>query len=277
MGFYAPAVLIKDAQRHGLRVLPVDVTKSEWLCTLEVEWAGESACPTIHLRLGLRYAKGLREEAARAIVRARPFTSIDDLAARVPELRKPEMNLLASIGALNTLDESHRRDALWRTPRAVLPIGPLLTTLEEKGESSPLARMDHEERLHADYSGTGLTIGSHPMAWRRAEMNALGVMPAAALAHIPDGRVVRIAGCVTVRQRPGTAKGFVFLSMEDETGIMNAIVTPALYEQNRLTVIGEPYLLIDGVVQNQEGVTSVKAGRIQPLPRGAAAPSHDFH
>ena len=113
-------------------------------------------------RLGLRYAKGLREEAGRAIVRTRPFTSVDDLALRVPELRKDEINRLAEIGALNGLDggavKAHRRDALWQAQRAILPVGPLLEKLEEKGEPSPLTPMTTEERLWADYRGTGMTI-----------------------------------------------------------------------------------------------------------------------
>jgi len=271
MGFYAPAILIKDAQRHGLRVLPVDVTCSAWECTVDA-----ARC----LRLGLRYARGLREDAARAILRARlarPFSSVDDLAVRVRELRKDELNRLAEIGALNALDQQHRRDALWQAQRAILPVGPLLAPLEETGEPSPLAPMSTEERLWADYRGTGVTVGKHPMAWRRIEMNALGVVPAMHLARIPNGRIVRIAGSVVVRQRPGTAKGFVFLSMEDETGMMNAIVNPATFERFKFEVLGEPYLIIDGVLQNQDGVISVKAGRIAALRAGAAPESHDFY
>ncbi len=273
MGFYSPAILIKDAQRHGLRVLPVDVEKSEWNCKVE---NAETPC----LRLGLRYAKGLREEAGRAIVQARPFTSVDDLALRVPELRKDEMTRLAEIGALNALGDSsktHRRDALWQAQRAILPVGPLLEKLEEKGEVSPLKSMTTEERLWADYRGTGMTIGRHPMAWRRDEMNALGVQRAIDLAAVPDGRIVRIAGSVIVRQRPGTANGFVFLSMEDETGIMNAIITPAVFDRYKFEVLTEPFLLIRGVLQNLDGVISVKAAHIEGLRAGAAAESHDFH
>jgi error-prone DNA polymerase len=290
MGFYSPAILIKDAQRHGLRVLPVDVTKSEWNCTLEP--AGGTACPTTVLvaqavppampevpclRLGLRYARGLREEAARAILRARPFSSIDDLAFRVRELRKDEIKRLAEIGALNSLDRVHRRDALWQTQRATLPVGPLLAPLEESGEPSPLVPMNTEERLHADYHGTGVTIGQHPMAYRRAEMNTRGVTRAIDLAKVPNGRLVRIAGAVIVRQRPGTAHGFVFMSMEDETGIMNAIVAPATFDRYKFVVLAERYLVIDGVLQNLDGVISVKAGRIEPLHAGAAPSSHNFH
>ena len=284
MGFYSPAILIKDAQRHGLRVLPVDIVKSDWLCTMER--SGEAAAhppgpaAALHLRLGLRYARGLREEAAQAILRARaarPFSSVDDLAVRVRELRKDELNRLAEIGALNSLGQAHRRDALWQTQRAILPVGPLLEELEETGQPSPLAPMNTGERLFADYHGTGLTIGKHPMAYRRAEMDKLCVTRAADLAQVPNGRLVRIAGSVIVRQRPGTAKGFVFLSMEDETGIMNAILTPPTFERYKLAVLGERFLLVDGVLQNLDGVISVKAGRVQGLARGAAAESHDFY
>jgi error-prone DNA polymerase len=287
MGFYSPAILIKDAQRHGLRVLPVDITISDWSCTVEFP-SGEAApfpdprplTPDPCLRLGLRQARGLREETGKAIVQARverPFTSVDDLALRVPSLRKDELNRLAEIGALNPLAKLHRRDALWQAQSAILPVGPLLEPLEETGTASPLTPMNTEERLWADYRGTGLTIGRHPMAHRRAEMNALGVTPARDLAGVPDGRLVRIAGSVVVRQRPGTAKGFVFLSMEDETGIMNAIVTPATFDRFKFEVLTEPYLMIDGVLQNLDGVISVKAGRVVGMRHGAAAESHDFH
>jgi error-prone DNA polymerase len=272
MGFYSPAILIKDAQRHGLRVLPVDVEKSQWECIPSRDREG-----AVCLRLGLRYAKGLREEAGRAIVCARPFSSVDDLALRVPELRKDEINRLAEIGALNSLDRLHRRDALWQAQRAILSVGPLLESLEEKGEPSPLAPMTTEERLWADYRGTGMTIGRHPMAYRRAEMQSLGVTRAIDLAAVPDGRVVRIAGAVIVRQRPGTASGFVFLSMEDETGIMNAIITPTTFDHYKFEVLAEPFLLIEGVLQNLDGVISVKAGRIEGMHAGASAESHDFH
>jgi error-prone DNA polymerase len=137
--------------------------------------------------------------------------------------------------------------------------------------------MNTEERLWADYRGTGLTVGKHPMAYRRAEMDALGVIRAADLARVKDGRIVRIAGSVIVRQRPGTAKGFVFLSMEDETGVMNAIVNPGTFDRFKFAVLGEPFLIIDGILQNLDGVISVKAGRVAGLRTGAASASHDFH
>ena len=268
MGFYSPAILIKDAQRHGLRVMPVDVAVSGWDC---------SVVDRHTMRLGLRYARGLREESAHAILRERPFSTIDDLALRVRGLRKDEIHRLAEIGALNSLGREHRRDALWQTQRAVLPVGPLLAPLEEIGAPSPLTAMSAEERLWADYRGTGVNIGRHPMAHRRAAMDRMGVARAADLAHIPNGRIVRVAGAIIVRQRPGTAKGFVFLSLEDETGIANAILEPAVFDRYRLTVLGERFLLLDGILQNQDGAISIKVGRVAALSDGAAAEAHNFH
>ncbi|MDQ6677788.1 MAG: error-prone DNA polymerase [Acidobacteriota bacterium] len=270
MGFYHPAVLIKDAQRHGLRVLPIDVTKSDWNCTLE----------NPRLRLGLRYVRGVRKEAGECLVRERgiaPFSGIDDLARRVPQLRKDEMSKLAATGALNSLDAAHRRDALWRSSRAAHPVGPLLAEVPESEISAPLKPMTIEERLDADYGGTGVNIGRHPMAHRRAEMDALGVTRAADLANIRSGVPVRIAGCVIVRQRPGTAKGIVFLSIEDETGIANAVVMAEMFDENRLTIVSNRWLLVEGPIQNVDNVIHVRAKRITPLNCGVSVVSHDFH
>jgi len=465
MGFYHPATIVKDAQRHGLRVLPIDVTKSDWLCTLEpVEekvvsrqssvvgeevvgrgsWVVSEAAisyqpsaisdqllvsetqrvasnvtlvnrfitgpgfndspeaqnsqleaaipwneigtytrsrfaPTtqrnegfqqtqlkdpakgpcdssvplclcgekeLALRLGLKYVRGLREAAGQALVRERslaPFQSIHDLTRRVPELRKDELTTLAEIGALNSIGSSpqrhrvteeikkqnnlkichserseesdfsqpvaenpnnlkseiknlksssvslclggeksqysrHRRDTLWQIEKAVRRSGPLLEELPEPDAPSPLERMTHEERLVADFRGTGLTTGPHPMAYRRAEMRALGIHPASSLSSLPSGRRLRIGGCVIARQRPGTAKGFVFLSLEDETGIANAIVTPDLLQRNRILLSSGRFLMVEGILQNQDNVISVKAERVLPLSvTQAETSSHDFH
>jgi error-prone DNA polymerase len=263
MGFYHPATLVKDAQRHGLRVLPVDVTHSEWPCTVT---------PGLELRLGLNYVRGLRKSSGDAIVAARPFSNMADLVRRVPELSKDELRSLAEIGALNFIEPertSHRRDALWHAESAMRPAGPLLENANEaRAEQAPLEPMNIEERLNADYRCTGLTIGSHPMALRRAELNAMKVVSAEGLKRMHDGQWVRIAGSVICRQRPGTAKGFVFLSLEDETGISNAIVTPDVFDQNKLTIVGSPYLLIDGVLQNQQNVISVRAQVVETLRFG---------
>jgi error-prone DNA polymerase len=274
MGFYSPATLVKDAQRHGLKIKPIDVTRSDWPCTLE----------NGVMRVGMRYIKGMRESAARAIVRERasgPFTSVDDMARRVSELQKRELILLAEVGALNFLNDArriHRRDALWQVERACRRAGPLLETIDEPTTGSPLEPMTSEERLVADFHGTGMTVGPHPMAYYRDRMNAAGVLRASDLDTIRNGTYVRIAGAVIARQRPGTAKGFVFLSLEDETGISNAIITPDVFKQNRFTVVGGRFLLIAGRLQNVDNVISVKADRVEALTVSeAAATSHDFH
>jgi error-prone DNA polymerase len=138
--------------------------------------------------------------------------------------------------------------------------------------------MTPEERIFADFQGTGLTVGPHPLAQHRAQLNARGVSPAALLKLLPDGRPVQVVGAVIVRQRPGTAKGFVFLSLEDETGVANVIITPQLFERDHTTVVHHPFLQIKGFVQNQDGVVSVKAGRIEPFElESAEVPSHDFY
>jgi error-prone DNA polymerase len=133
------------------------------------------------------------------------------------------------------------------------------------------------ERIIADYRGTSVTVGRHPMAFRRCELNALGVTPAAKLPGIRSGKRIRVAGCVIVRQRPGTAKGVVFISLEDETGICNVVVTPDLFEANRLTLVNEPYLLIEGPLQNVDEVIHVLAKKVDRLEAASPAlDSHDF-
>jgi error-prone DNA polymerase len=172
----------------------------------------------------------------------------------------------------------HRRDALWQVERAVRPSGPLLENQPEPDAPSPLVPMNHEERLVADFHGTGLTVGPHPMAYKRAWLNAMGIRRASELRDLPTGKRLRIGGCVITRQRPGTAKGFVFLSLEDETGVANAIVRPDLFHQNRLLLTSERFLAIEGILQNQDNVISVRAERVQPLfVTKAETSSHDFH
>jgi error-prone DNA polymerase len=281
MGFYSPAVLIKDAQRHGLRVRPLDVQRSEWPCTLEPEADG-----SLSLRMGFNYAKGLKQSSANLILAARSkagmFASVDDLTRRTPELNRKELVLLAGIGALNSLGEvEHRRDALWQVEQAGRPVGPLLRNASPAGpgrRSAHLQKMTTDERLAADYRGTGLTTGPHPMAYHRAALRQQGIFSARELEELGRNRRVCVAGCVIARQRPGTAKGFVFLSLEDETGIANIILAPDVFEQNRLTVTRSRFLRIAGPMQNQDGVIHVKAQLIEPLDiTSADIRSHDFH
>ena len=274
MGFYSPATLVKDAQRHGLRVKPIDVTRSDWACTIEDRT----------VRIGLRYVRSLHQYVAESIVRARrqaPFASVDDLVRRVPELKKSDMVVLAEIGALNFLNTDqklHRRDALWQVERASRRSGPLLEGIQELDEASPLAMMTSEERIVSDFHGTGMTVGPHPMSYCRYAMNEIGVLRASDLERIPDGRLVKIAGCVIARQRPGTAKGFVFLSLEDETGIANAILTPDVFQKFRFTITDGKFLLLEGRLQNLDNVISVKVAKAEAISVTSAPTfSRDFH
>ena len=276
MGFYQPFTIVKDAQRHGLKVLPIDITRSDWLCTLERE---EDS--SLVLRLGLRYVKGLSQQSGQAIVCERAagaFAGIDDLRNRVPELRKDELRKLAAVGALNFIQDTSRRDALWQVERVTRAPGELYEELLEKDGDSPLQQMTLVERMDADFRGTGLTIGKHPVAYHRKELNELQALRAIDIRKLRDGTFVRVAGWVIVRQRPGTAKGFMFLSLEDETGVSNIIVTPQLFDKYRLELVRHSFLLIEGALQNQDNVISVKASHVQPLFFAVtAAPSHDFH
>jgi len=223
----------------------------------------------------------------RPALHASRFSSIDDLVAR-SGLRRDELVTLADIGALNAFGYD-RRSALWQAEQAVRPSGELFdeASSEERAasrEACPLKHMNEAERIVADYAGTGLTVGRHPMALRRDELATRGVMRACDLRSVRHGRRVRVAGMVITRQRPGTAKGFVFLTLEDETGVANIIVRPDLFARDRLIITEEPFLIIDGVLQNQDGVTSVRAEQIRGM-RGAGAggvddidfDAHDFY
>ncbi len=271
MGFYTPAVIVKDAQRHGLRVRPVDVQTSSTSCTVEHEAGG-----SLSLRLGLNYTRSLKANAAAQLVASRtaagPFRSVEDLAQRVSSLHRSDLAQLARIGALNTLNGvAHRRDAIWQMEQVARPVGPLL----EQGQAapqptrSPLRPMQTEERLVADYAGTGLTTGPHPMHYRRADLRRMGVCSARELHQLPNGTYVCAAGAIIARQRPGTALGFIFLSMEDETGIANVIIHPQLYERERILVTRGKFLKVYGKLQNSDSVVHVKAEALELMARHA--------
>ena len=281
MGFYTSAVLIKHAQRHGLRVKPIDVQRSAWACELEPEEDG-----SLSLRLGLRYVRGLRESTAQAMVYTRlghgSFRNTYNMTTRVPALNRGEMVQLARVGALNWIGGvGHRRDALWQVEEACREAGPLLRGISpEKADQqeSPLRHMSTQERLVADYSGSGLTVGPHPMAFQRAALRKRRILTAQQLRESCNGSYVCCAGSVIARQRPGTALGFIFLSMEDETGIANVIVHPELYERERIAVTRGRFLLIEGKLQNEDGVVHVRADSVEILDMGAVeVRSHDFH
>jgi error-prone DNA polymerase len=306
MGFYTPATIVKDARRHGVKVKPVCVVQSEWNCTVV---AGDT------IRLGFCVVNGLQREHAEDFLRERnerPFASLDDFRKRAV-LTKDELRRLANLGALNGFAE-HRRAAMWRVEET--PHDDLLqnnsgsagcqpavcgslpqtsaTCLSERDDSvrqaakrsrlaasapqsSPLAPMTLPERVRADYEVMDLTTGPHPMKLVREQLS--DIWRATDLAQAKHGSIIRIAGNVICRQRPGTAKGFVFISLEDETGVSNAIVTPDLFEQARLLITEEPFLAIEGKVQNTDNVVLIKAQKILPLTNHGlvGSESHDFH
>jgi error-prone DNA polymerase len=268
MGFYSAATLIKDAKRHGLSSRPVCAVRSDWNTTIESDTV---------IRLGFHQARGLDRNHVLELLATRaerPFQSLDDLRART-HFSRDELRTLAEIGALNGL-APHRRAALWHTGR-IRRQADLLAALDQADDAAaPLRPMDNLERLQADYSGLGLTTGPHPMQLVRARLP--DIWRATDLPQAPNGALVRVAGQVICRQRPGTAKGVCFVSLEDETGISNAIVNPKLFETERLKITTEPFLIIEGEAQSRHGTIHIKARRIERLAFAEleAQASHDF-
>jgi error-prone DNA polymerase len=311
MGFYTPATIVKDAQRHGLKIKPVCVLESDWPCTVVDDKT---------VRLGFCVVNGLEQERAEELVRRRQdrqFESLDDFKRRVP-LSKHELRILAELGALNCFAQ-HRRAAMWeaeetlhddlldrgtlrsarvsrageRVPRSrtfLLPHKPYEPDFKQKlfrrdaetntcapqTPESPLAPMTLPERVRADYETMNLTTGPHPMKLLRE--NLPHIWRASDLPRARHGATVQIAGNVICRQRPGTAKGFVFISLEDETGVSNAIVDPDLFERFRLVITEEAFLAIEGEVQNSDNVVLIKACEIRALAHEQliGSESHDF-
>lgn len=274
MGFYHPATLIKDAQRHGVEVRPVDIQSSGYKCRWEDRENGGQ--PVGAIRLGFKFVKGLRARAALAIEAERakaPFADAEDLVRRCT-LHADELQNLAAVGALACFGLT-RRAALWQVARLGKPTGPLLDRLTDP-EPSPLPEMTPIEETTADYGGTQLTLGPHPLSYMREELNKKGVTPSAGLEHLSNGAKVRTAGSVIVRQRPGTAKGLLFLTLEDETGMSQAIVPQDLLQKHRKLIVGSPGLIVEGVLQKRDGTISVKGERFWSLKELVAVPSHDF-
>ena len=282
MGFYHPSTLVKDAERHGVVMAPIDVTRSAWRCTISMpsppsggEDQGEG---TFALRLGLKYVTGLRAETGARIERERairPFVSIADFTARAAPNRR-ELDALAYAGAFAAFGMG-RRAALWQAAAVERDPRGLFAGVEPAAGAVPLAGMDAVSETRADYAATGLTIGPHLMAHMREKLRSSGVLAAAELAEATHDTWVKTAGVVIVRQRPGTAKGFFFLTLEDETGISNAIVIPDLFQANRTLLHNAAILMVEGVLQKQDGVVAIRARRFKELRLGAPLPpSHDF-
>jgi len=322
LGFYHPSTLVKDAERHGVVMAPIDVTRSDWRCTLERIGNCHSLMPSPSsvevtpspvpssmpsppaddpapasflmpsspsggagqgegaraLRLGLKYVAGLRAETGARIEReraVRPFASIADFTARAAPNRR-ELDALAYAGAFAAFGMG-RRAALWQAAAVERDPRGLFAGVEPAAGAVPLAGMDAMSETRADYAATGLTIGPHLMAHMREKLRSGGVLAAAELAQASHGAWVKTAGVVIVRQRPGTAKGFFFLTLEDESGISNAIVVPDLFQANRTLLHNAAILMVEGVLQKQDGVVAIRARRFKELRLAAALPpSHDF-
>jgi error-prone DNA polymerase len=303
MGFYTSATIVKDARRHGVKTKPVCVQTSTWNCAVVSDDT---------VRLGFCVVNGLRQEHAEEIVRRRQdqqFESLYDFKRRVP-LSRDELRTLAELGALNCFAD-HRRAAMWNVEKEMhddllgstgcqpvasgsLPDAPCICaggsgrSLRQAAANnrlaacapqtlrSPLVPMTLPERVKSDYETMNLTTGPHPMKLLRD--NLPNIWRAADLIHARHGATIQIAGNVICRQRPGTAKGFVFISLEDETGVSNAIVDPILFEKFRLLITEEDFLLIEGVVQNSDNVVLIKTRNIKPLTHEqiVGSESHDF-
>ncbi|MGY8688901.1 MAG: helix-hairpin-helix domain-containing protein, partial [Verrucomicrobiales bacterium] len=269
MGFYSRSSLVKDAKDHGLRVRPVSVIHSNLECTVE----GDQV-----FRLGLRQTSELSTATAERAMAERdkqPWQSLQDFLMRARP-NKTERRVLAKIGALNGLAE-HRREALWQAELRLDPDD--LFAKNASSETAPtLEPMSPIERLDADYAGLGLTTGPHPMAYVRERCHAQGIWRAGDLEHGANGQAVIIAGLVICRQRPSTANGHLFISLEDETGISNAFVPAPTFERYRLVIVQEAFLILHGRLQHADNVTSVYTLHAEALPFNAAlgVESHDF-
>ncbi len=279
MGFYNPATLVKDAQRHGVEVRPIDVAHSLWRCTLEAPRHAKAFPP---VRMGLRFASGLRRETGNAIEAARnvaDFTSVADLTKRVA-FRRDEIDTLAELGALASIDGSmqSRRAALWQVAALERNPDSLFAGLPPDEMASPLPEMSAFEETLADYRHSGLTTGPQILSHLRPALLKRGVLSSADLKNVPDGRRVKTAGQVIVRQRPRSAKGFCFLTLEDETGTSNAILTPQMFRRFRIPLHGSSIVQIEGPIQNQEGVIHVRVQHLEGLTeRGPLPEGHDYH
>jgi error-prone DNA polymerase len=275
MGFYSPSQLVQDAQRHGVKVLPVDVTVSNWdsvLVTLP-----DAKRPAV--RLGMSLLRGMKDGAAERIENARavrPFSSVKDLARR-SQLDRKDLHVLADANALASL-AGNRREALWQSVAAV-PDKDMLAVAAVEDETPELGAPTEASDIVSDYRSVGLTLGRHPLELLRPQLLANRLMPASTLRGYRDGRLARGCGIVTVRQRPGTAKGVMFVTLEDETGNVNVIVWPNLLEKQRKEALGASLLAVYGVWQCQGEVRHLVAQRLVDMSHllgGLVSTSRDF-
>jgi len=285
MGFYAPSQLIADARKHGVKVLPPDVNRSDWDCTLEPP-TDETPSKYLPVRLGLRMIRGLPTAAAEALFEEReqggPYRDLGDLSRRL-KWGQAMLSCLADADALHSLS-ANRRTALWEAmaretkPREM----PLLAGLEsEDDETAPdeLVPMTPLEEVYADYNTTGVSLRGHPIEFCRDELLALDCVTSRELVDLRDGRRVRVAGLVLMRQRPSTAKGITFVTLEDETGSMNLVILPQVWKRFYKIAKTSNAWLVDGTLENRQGVIHVVAGHLEDLSDqvdGLNARSRDF-
>lgn len=284
MGFYAPSQLVQDARRHGVQVLPSDVTASDWDATLEPLPASQAAHSELArpaVRLGLNQIQGLSENAAKRIVQARTaqaFAHTQDLARRA-DLNRHELDALAHADALHTL-VGPRRLATWEASASVASRDLLRNADLADADMPCLPAPTEGQAIIDDYRSLRLSLRGHPLALLRAHLHTLRFEPAEVLNTYPDRRLARACGLVTMRQRPQTAKGTVFVTLEDETGPINVVVRPAIMERQRRELLGSSLLGVYGTWQNVKGVRHLIAQRLvdlSPLLGGLAARSRDFH
>jgi error-prone DNA polymerase len=272
MGFYAPGTIIEDAKRHGVEVRGVDVMRSGWDCTVESGHA---------LRIGLRYVKGLGAKARELLGPLLNGSRPTNLEGWVREsgLGVAQLRALAEAGAFDSL-WPNRRSALWEVlKQARGAAGPLAPVTHDR-RAAPLPPLTPVQLTEADFRITGLSPGGHPLRHLRTELARRGVLRATDLARRRDGGRVTVAGVVICRQRPSTAKGFCFLTLEDETGLVNVVVTPKLFEANRRVIVRTPLLMVRGVLQEEQGVINVRGHEFTAYQQSAGAEfvlSHDFH
>ncbi|MPV58764.1 error-prone DNA polymerase [Burkholderia sp. HI2761] len=281
MGFYPPSQLVQDAKRHGVQVLPIDVTQSGWDASLEALPGQLPPQGQPAVRLGLSLVSGFGEAAARRIETARatgPFMNVDELARRA-QLERRDLEALAAANALVTL-AGHRRDALWQAVAAAPERDLLAAAPIDEPDKPALGAPSEADEILADYDTTGLTLNRHPVALLRAALRARRLSSAAELHDRPDGRLARACGLVTARQMPGTAKGVMFMTLEDETGCVNVIVRPELLARQRRETLDSRLLAVSGVWQVASDVRHLVAQHFEdltPLLGGLRTSSREFH
>jgi error-prone DNA polymerase len=281
MGFYAPAQLIRDLREHGVEVRPIDINHSDWDCTLELAARVPThQTPRFALRLGFRLIKGLPESTGHRIAQTRggeKFKSLSDFVRRTA-LSK---SLLVRLSAADTFGSLglNRRSALWQILSVETP--PALFAHLETEEAIPvLADLPLYKQVVTDYQTVGLSLTAHPIGLVRSEIKSLGAVAATGLAKLSNRADVSVAGLVLVRQQPGTAKGIVFVTLEDETGIVNLIIRPQVWQRYRSAARQAVALFARGTLQRSHGVTHVLVTKLADLSRllpQLASASRDFH